>query len=92
MSAGIPLHQGDLGTWNTLLNLSLAAMVIFLCISGTALWWRRRRGSFGLAPPAAPAQAWRRVFAAMFATALLFPLSVLALIGVALLDRALHRR
>lgn len=92
MSAGIPLHQGDLGAWNTALNLALCAAVLGMIGSGVAMWRRRTRALRpGLAPPPAPRAAWRAVFAGMFVIAVLFPLSAAALLGVAVLDWLLRR-
>ncbi len=42
MAAFIPLHQGDLGLWNWLLNIILVIMVIALVALGAMLWWKRR--------------------------------------------------
>lgn len=91
MAAGIPLHQGDLGAWNIALNLALCAAVLFMALSGVAMWWRRPRAA-GLSPPPAPRSSWRLVFAGMFAVAVLFPLSAVALLGIAALDWLLPRR
>ena len=42
MAAGIALHQGNLGLWNTLLNTVFCLSIIFLSVSGVVMWWKRR--------------------------------------------------
>ena len=42
MAAGIALHQGNLGIWNTLLNTVFCLAMIFLSVSGVVMWWKRR--------------------------------------------------
>ena len=42
MAAGVALHQGNLGLWNTLLNTVFCLGIIFLSVSGVVMWWKRR--------------------------------------------------
>jgi len=42
MAVGIAVHQGSFGWWSVALDVLACASVIFLCISGTAMWWLRR--------------------------------------------------
>ncbi|MBL4569748.1 MAG: PepSY domain-containing protein [Alcanivorax sp.] len=88
MAASIPLHQGDLGLWNWLLNLLLVSLIIALIITGAILWWKRQ--SRRSPPNAEPAPA-RTVAAIMLVVAIAFPLSAVALLGVILLDTLLVR-
>ncbi len=80
MAAFIPLHQGDLGWWNWLLNMALVILVIVLIVSGTILWWKRRATKVLLpaAPVALPSVS-RKVIALMLVVACFFPLSAAAL-------------
>ena len=93
MAAFIPLHQGDLGLWNLLLNLVLVAMVLFMMASGLVMWWKRRPKKQGkLGSPMAPPAISKLVGFAMIVVALCFPLSALALIAVIILDSLLISR
>jgi uncharacterized iron-regulated membrane protein len=42
MAVGVAVHQASMGWWNIALNVLACAAVIFLCVSGTFLWWLRR--------------------------------------------------
>ncbi len=42
MAVGIAVHQGSMGWWSIALNTLVCLAVIFLCLSGTLLWWLRR--------------------------------------------------
>ncbi len=42
MAVGIAVHQGTMGAWNIALNALACLALIFLCVSGTVLWWLRR--------------------------------------------------
>lgn len=42
MAVGIGVHQANMGWWNIALNVLACLAVIFLCVSGTLLWWLRR--------------------------------------------------
>ena len=42
MAVGIGIHQANMGWWNIAMNVLACAAVIFLCVSGTLLWWLRR--------------------------------------------------
>lgn len=89
MAVGIALHQGDLGLWNAILNVLFCSAVVFLCVSGAVLWWKRRpRGSWRLAPPPLPHDlpVWKTGAWVMCVLALAFPLSGAALMGLLLLD------
>lgn len=93
MATFIPLHQGDLGWWNVLLNLVLLAMVLFMIASGLVLWWKRRPKNLGkLGSPTAPPVISKLVGAVMLLVSLCFPLSALALVVVIVLDSLLISR
>jgi uncharacterized iron-regulated membrane protein len=42
MAVGIALHEGQLGWWNVALNALYCLTVIFACVSGIVMWWKRR--------------------------------------------------
>jgi len=42
MAVGIALHEGQLGWWNVVLNALYCLTVIFACVSGVVMWWKRR--------------------------------------------------
>ncbi|MBK6736488.1 MAG: PepSY domain-containing protein [Haliea sp.] len=42
MAVGIGVHQANMGWWNIAMDVLACAAVIFLCVSGTAMWWLRR--------------------------------------------------
>jgi len=45
MAIGVAVHQASMGWWNIALNVLACVAVIFLCASGTLLWWLRRPSS-----------------------------------------------
>lgn len=52
MAVGIGVHQANMGWWNIAMNVLACVAVIFLCVSGTLLWWLRRpAGSRALPVP-----------------------------------------
>lgn len=42
MAVGIALHEGQLGWWNFVINAVFCLAVVFLCVSGVVMWWKRR--------------------------------------------------
>jgi uncharacterized iron-regulated membrane protein len=50
MAVGVAVHQGSLGWWSIALDVLACVTVIFLCISGTAMWWLRRPARAGWLP------------------------------------------
>jgi uncharacterized iron-regulated membrane protein len=93
MALGIALHQGNLGLWNTALNLLFCLAVIFMTLSGAVMWWKRQpAGRIGV--PAYPrnyrAPAAIVVIAAV--VCVLFPLTGLAVIAFGLIDFLLPER
>ncbi|MCG8414029.1 MAG: PepSY domain-containing protein [Pseudomonadales bacterium] len=89
MATSIPVHQGDLGVINLLINAAFCLSFILLAVSGVVMWWQRRPGgNFRLQPPPLPQdqRVWRAAFFAMVLTSLLFPLVAVTLIGLIALD------
>jgi uncharacterized iron-regulated membrane protein len=50
MAVGVAVHQGSLGWWSIALDVLACVSVIFLCISGTVMWWLRRPNRAGWLP------------------------------------------
>jgi uncharacterized iron-regulated membrane protein len=50
MAIGVAVHQGSFGWWSIALDVLACVTVIFLCISGTAMWWLRRPARAGWLP------------------------------------------
>jgi uncharacterized iron-regulated membrane protein len=89
MAIGIALHQGDLGLWNIAVNTLFCLAIIFLCVSGAVMWWKRRPvGASALVPPPMPdyLPLWPGAVAIMLVLALAFPLMGLALATVLVVD------
>ena len=84
MAVGVAVHQGSFGTWSLALDLLACLSVIFLCISGTIMWWLRRPARSGWlpAPPrrtALPLHSGLTVL--LLAMGIAFPLLGAALLG-----------
>ena len=89
MAVGIALHEGDMGVWNIALNTLFCLSVIFLAVSGVAMWWMRRpKGSFRLAAPPVPNDVplAKGVVVLTLLLSFLFPLVGLTLLAVLTLD------
>ena len=93
MAVGIALHQGNLGPINTALNLLFSVFVLFMCVSGVMMWWKRRPAGQVGAPlyprnfrtPAA-------ILAITVAVCVAFPLTGLGVAFFVLVDFLLPKR
>ncbi len=95
MAAGIGFHMGTLGIWNIALNTMFCLSVMFLCVSGTVMWWKRRPlGAGRLVAPPMPANMplWQGAVVTGLAISLFFPLAGLTLLAVMMLDYAVLSR
>ncbi|MVA24191.1 PepSY domain-containing protein [Agrobacterium vitis] len=95
MAIGVSFHMGTIGLWNLILVTVYCLAVIFLSVSGIAMWWiRRPKGASRLMAPAYPAdmRLWKTGAIVMLLTSLLFPLTGAALLAVLLIDMVLIRR
>ena len=93
MAVGIALHEGQLGWWNVVLNAMFCLSVIFACVSGVVMWWKRRpQGE--LAAPRYPRDYRLTIGVAVIAVlvGLAFPLGGLAIVAFALIDFLLPKR
>ncbi|WP_282153889.1 PepSY-associated TM helix domain-containing protein [Ruegeria atlantica] len=89
MAIGIPFHMGLMGMWNFVLNLVFCLSVIFVCVSGVAMWIKRRPQRAGrLAAPPMPAELplWKGAVLIGLFTAMAFPLVGLTLLTVLAVD------
>lgn len=89
MAWGIALHRGLAGTWNFVLNIVLISAILFTCISGAVVWWKRRPAGAGrLAAPPRPEALphWKGALLVALAIALAFPMAGISLIVVLLVD------
>jgi len=95
MAVGIALHQGDMGLWNTILNTIFCLLIVFLCISGVVMWWKRRpSGALRLAAPPLPVDLplWKGAVFLALLLSLAFPLVGLTLLAAMALDLLLLSR
>lgn len=93
MAVGIALHQGNLGLWNTALNMLFCLAVIFMAVSGAVMWWKRRpAGRIGV--PAYPRnyRAPTAILAIAAVVCALLPLTGLAIIAFSIIDFLLPKR
>ncbi|SNT74403.1 PepSY-associated TM helix domain-containing protein [Paracoccus seriniphilus] len=89
MAVGIALHMGTLGLWSVLANTLFCLSVIFLCLSGVIMWWKRRpAGQFRLAAPPLPADMplWQGAVLVGLVVSLAFPMAGLTIATVLLFD------
>ncbi|MEN5118193.1 PepSY domain-containing protein [Luteimonas sp. TWI662] len=85
---GINVHLGqEYGTANRLLLLIACMAIVLLCVSGAAMWWKRRPlGGLGVPPLPRQGHSVAGVFALLCVGGLLFPLVGASLLLVGLLD------
>ena len=88
MAVGIALHEGQLGLWNVVANIGFCGVVVFVCVSGVVMWWKRRpSGVLRLAAPPMPAGVpLRGVAVIALVLSVAFPMLGLTLVAVVLLD------
>ena len=95
MAVSIALHMGTLGWWSVLANVVFCLAVIFICVSGCVMWWKRRPSEArGLVPPAQKIKlpVWWAMAVPLLVVAGLFPTAIIAIAVIWLLDTALLSR
>lgn len=91
----IALHEGRrFATPNKLASTVFCLGVLFLCVTGPLMWWKRRPRRGGLAAPRGrmPIRATPWLAAALVALGIVLPLFGLSLLVVLLLDHLVIRR
>ena len=95
MAVGIALHMGTLGLWSVLANTLFCLSVIFLCVSGVVLWWKRRpAGQLRLVAPPMPKDMplWKGAVVLGCIIAVAFPMAGITLVVAMLADRLILSR
>lgn len=95
MAVGIALHEGDMGAWNVALATLFCCAVIFTCISGLVMWWKRRpTGAGRLAAPPMPRDLpmWKGAVVGLLALSFAFPLAGRTLLAVLAADLLVLQR
>ncbi len=94
-AAGLGFHMGTLGAWISALNSVFCLSVMFLCVSGAIMWWKRRLVSAGrLVAPPMPVNMprWRGATLTGLAISLFFAMAGITLLGVMVIDYLLLSR
>lgn len=92
MAVGIALHQGNIGWWNTLLNLAFCLAVALICISGVTMWWARRpKGQVGVPRYARTFRAPVAILLIGLVVCLAFPLTGIAVLAFAVVELLLPK-
>lgn len=96
VSQGIGLHEGrSFGTWSMVGTTLMCLAIVFSCVSGPLMWWRRRpsrSGSMGAPRGRMPLRATPTLMVALVALGIFLPLFGLSVLVVLLLDRLVVRR
>ena len=96
VSQGIALHEGRrLGTANMVLSAAMCLGILFLCVSGPVMWWRRRpKGAGRLGAPRGrlPLATTPGLVVGLVVLGVLLPLFGASLVLVLLLDQLVLRR
>lgn len=96
VSLGIGLHEGrSLGLWSFWGAALMCASVIFMCVTGPVMWWRRRpRGAPSIGAPRGrmPLRSAPLLVVVLVALGLFLPVFGVSLVAVLLLDQLVLRR
>ena len=96
VSLGIGLHEGrSLGLWSFWGSALMCLAVIFMCVTGPLMWWRRRptgAASIGAPRGRMPLRATPLLVVALVALGVLLPVFGISLLAVLLLDQLVLRR
>lgn len=93
VSQGIAIHEGQrLGTLNFWASAAFCVGLLFLCVTGPLMWWRRRKEGLGAPRGSLPVRArpWLAVVLVVLGVAM--PLFGLTLVIVLLVDWLVIRR
>ncbi len=96
VSLGIGLHEGrSLGLWSFWGSALMCLAIIFMCVTGPLMWWRRRpKGASSLGAPRGrmPLRSSPLLVVALVALGLFLPVFGVSLVAVLLLDQLVLRR
>jgi uncharacterized iron-regulated membrane protein len=96
VAQGIGLHEGrSFGTWSMVGTTLMCLAIVFSCISGPLMWWRRRpsrSGSMGAPRGRMPLRASPLLLVGLVALGILLPLFGLSVLAILLLDQLVVRR
>jgi uncharacterized iron-regulated membrane protein len=95
VSQGIGLHEGrSLGLANMIGSALFCVAVIFLCVTGPLMWWRRRPSGRGMGAPRGrlPVRSTPLLAVGLVALGLFLPMFGISLLVVLLLDRLVLSR
>jgi uncharacterized iron-regulated membrane protein len=96
VAQGIALHEGRrLGTFNFWATLTFCLGVVFMCVTGPLMWWKRRpkgAGHVGAPRGRMPLRATPVIAVAVAALGVLLPLFGITLLLVLAVDQLLLRR
>ena len=95
VSQGVAIHEGRrFGVLNAIWTVLFCLAVLFMCVSGPIMWWKRRGTAQGLAAPRAALPVWGNwlLFAAMVVLGVALPLFGLSLLVILALDQLVIRR
>jgi uncharacterized iron-regulated membrane protein len=96
VSLGIGLHEGRaLGLWSFWGSALMCVAVVFMCVSGPLMWWRRRprgTGSVGAPRGRMPLRSSPALLVGLVALGVFLPVFGISLLVVLLLDQMVLRR
>ena len=96
VSQGIGLHEGrSFGTWSMVGTTLMCLAIVFSCVTGPLMWWRRRpsrSGSMGAPRGRMPLRATPLLMVGLVALGIFLPLFGLSVLAILLLDQLVVRR
>jgi len=96
VAQGIGLHEGrSLGLWSFWAAAATCVAVVFMCVSGPLMWWRRRprrSGSWGAPRGRLPVRGAPVLAVLLVVLGAFLPLFGLSVVAVLVLDQLLLRR
>jgi uncharacterized iron-regulated membrane protein len=96
VAQGIGLHEGrSFGTWSMVGTTLMCLAIVFSCVTGPLMWWRRRpsrSGSMGAPRGRMPLRASPLLLVGLVALGILLPLFGLSVLAILLLDQLVVRR
>jgi uncharacterized iron-regulated membrane protein len=95
VSQGIALHEGRrFGSFNTVGTTAFCLGVIFLCVTGPLMWWKRRPRGAGMAAPRGrmPLKAAPGLLVLLVVLGLFLPMFGISVLLVLLFDQLVVRR